>query len=60
MVDVGGLLAEQSFELSYSVALLIAVTALLTALQFEEPQVQSQPQQNIGLVKTHLKNVLNF
>lgn len=54
-VFVGGLLAEHSFELSYSVALLIAVTALLTALQFEEPQVQSQPQQNIGLVKTHLK-----
>lgn len=54
-VFVGGLLAEYSFELSYSVALLIAVTALLTALQFEEPQVQVQPQQNVVSVTAHLK-----
>lgn len=55
-VFIGGILAEYSFELSYSVALLVSVTAFFTSLQFKEPQIQAQHQEKQVSVVIHFKN----
>ena len=52
-VFIGGLLAEVSFELSYLIAILIAIGALSVALQFKEPMIHET--QERSSVKDHFQ-----
>lgn len=52
-VFIGDLLAEVSFELSYAIAILIAIGALGVALQFKEPMIH-EAQERLS-VKNHFQ-----
>ena len=52
-VFIGGLLAEVSFELSYLIAILMAIGSLSVALQFKEPMIHET--QERSSVKDHFQ-----
>lgn len=55
-VFIGGLLSEVSFELSYMIAILMAVGAFGVALQFKEPMIH-EAQERLS-VKAHVQQTL--
>ena len=52
-VFIGGLLAEVSFDLSYLIAILMAIGSLSVALQFKEPMIHET--QERSSVKDHFQ-----